>query len=396
MISLHYFNPGSEEAICSGIPNYTPSSNVQRMSKDLACLPIWYAKATDYVWAEGELARKYIAEMRHSFSDLPRLFPEEVQESSVLSLEASPWGVAPNSLRACQQLKKKQNLSLIVPEWHDVYRTLVGRQMAREVLLRVKELLPDIAFPEPPCFCRTPEEVIHYINGSASSFVLKMPFSSSGRGLLWLPFGRVEEKERQWINGAIRKQGEISIEAVLDKVQDFAMEFYSDGKGKVEYCGLSVFGTLERGAYSGNILGSEAYLMSFLLRFVTEELLDRVRRALETALAERYGRLYAGNIGVDMLLYRQGNEIRIYPCVEINMRQTMGMLAVCLSERIGEGKHGHFSVRYEKPEGEVLRKHRQMQEQYPLIMAEGKIRRGYLSLCPVSTETHYWTYIIVS
>ena len=47
-------------------------------------------------------------------------------------------------------------------------------------------------------------------------------------------------------------------------------------------------------------------------------------------LSEIYGYLYTGCIGVDMLLYRQPDSLswNIHPCVEINMRQTMGMVAV--------------------------------------------------------------------
>ena len=72
-------------------------------------------------------------------------------------------------------------------------------------------------------------------------FILKTPFSSSGRGLQWLYSSELMEKDRQWIEGAVRKQGEISIELALDKQQDWAMEFESDGKGTVTYGLLSVF-----------------------------------------------------------------------------------------------------------------------------------------------------------
>lgn len=47
-------------------------------------------------------------------------------------------------------------------------------------------------------------------------------------------------EDENWIEGAFNKQGMISIESGLDKVQDFAMEFYSDGQGTVRYEGLSV------------------------------------------------------------------------------------------------------------------------------------------------------------
>ena len=40
----------------------------------------------------------------------------------------------------------------------------------------------------------------------------------------------------------------VSIEPALDNKQDFAMEFYSDGAGNIQYLGVSVFGTAQRGA----------------------------------------------------------------------------------------------------------------------------------------------------
>ena len=93
-------------------------------------------------------------------------------------------------------------------------------------------------------------------------FVLKTPYSSSGRGLLWVEKRKPDTKTKNWIQGAFNKQGMISIESGLDKVQDFAMEFYSDGQGTVRYEGLSVFNTEERGSYTGNILEEQSTMLS--------------------------------------------------------------------------------------------------------------------------------------
>ena len=207
------------------------------------------------------------------------------------------------------------------------------------------------------------------------------------------------EKDRQWIEGAVRKQGEISIEPALDKQQDWAMEFESDGKGAVTYRGLSVFGTAERGAYSGNILGSESLRESFILAHLPSLTFIQVKKALEIVLSEIYGYLYTGCIGVDMLLYRQPDSLswNIHPCVEINMRQTMGMVAVQLSEQFLEANHtGRFVVDYEALPGEVQNKDKDMRQKYPLVVTNGKIQSGYLSLCPISSDTHYWAYIIIT
>ena len=181
---LHYFNPGSEEAIGAGVQNYTPSANVQCMFKDLACLPLWYADLQDYVWVESSDTEKYVKDMRSLFPDLPKLFPAEAHDTEAIPIQAAPWGLAPNSLRAYQHLKKQRSLLLTIPEWKDVYRKLVSRETAQEVLQRLTAFLSDIQLPETPCFCSSTEEVIHYINKHQPPFILKTPFSSSGRGFL--------------------------------------------------------------------------------------------------------------------------------------------------------------------------------------------------------------------
>ena len=100
-----------------------------------------------------------------------------------------------------------------------------------------------------------------------------------------------------------------------------------------------------------------------------------------------------------MLLYHQPDSLswNIHPCVEINMRQTMGMVAVQLSEQFLEANHtGRFVVDYEALPGEVQNKDKDMRQKYPLVVTNGKIQSGYLSLCPISSDTHYWAYIIIT
>ena len=132
-----------------------------------------------------------------------------------------------------------------------------------------------------------------------------------------------------------------------------------------------------------------------MLKFIRKESLEKIKEALTKVLSEIYGTVYTGNIGVDMFLYRSGNEIQIHPCVEINMRQTMGMLAIHLSNRIHEKATGLFKIEFEKAEGQVMQKHLSEQRLHPIIMEGGKLQSGYLNLCPITDQTHYWAYIIV-
>ena len=53
MSRIHYFNPGHETAVLLGTQNYTAPTNVRKMQKDLALLPVWYAEEDDFVYLEG-------------------------------------------------------------------------------------------------------------------------------------------------------------------------------------------------------------------------------------------------------------------------------------------------------------------------------------------------------
>ena len=312
-------------------------------------------------------------------------------------MDAAPWGLSPHSLHLFERLRDKAKVRLSVPTWKEDYFRLTGRQTAAECLEKIQALLPDLPIPVAPRFCTKIREVERYMILCNAPFVLKTPYSSSGRGLLWVEKRKPDTKTKNWIEGAFNKQGMISIESGLDKVQDFAMEFYSDGQGTVRYEGLSVFNTEERGSYTGNILEEQSTMLSRITRFTGEETYSRIQEAVRSVLQEVYGSTYAGCIGVDMLVYRQKDgSFAIHPCIEINMRYTMGMVALRLFQHyVAPRAVGDYRVSYEKEAGEALEKHRLMSETYPLRFANGRIQEGYLSLCPVTKDTHYRAYLLL-
>lgn len=400
MPNIHYFNPGHETAVLQGKKNYTPPRNVQRMQRELAALPVWYAAADDYVFAEENDSPRFFALQPKELKPLARLVTRaELAESgkNFPSLHAAPWGLSPQSLRLFADLKKKHLPSLEVPAWNPSFAELTGRKTAAGCLEKLRARLGGEEVPVAPKFCTQLREIEKYLMLQHAPFVVKTPFSSSGRGLLWLPQRKLAEKDKNWILGALGKQGYVSIECGLEKVQDFAMEFYSDGQGEVRYEGLSVFATEQRGAYTGNILEDQSFMRRRLTRLTGEERLDRVQEALTDVLREVYGPVYTGYLGVDMLVYR-GEEggYAIHPCLEINMRYTMGMVALELFRRyVAPSAQGDFRVSYDASEGEAYANHCFMKKAYPLVWEKGRIKEGYLSLCPVRKDTAYRAYILI-
>ena len=400
MAALHYFNPGHETAVLNGSPYYMLPSNVRQMQEDLGLLPFCYALKDDYILTEKEVCSDFYGKLTDIIGSVARpLVREEVirQEAELPFLKACPWGLSPQSLQQFRYLAGQSSLNMEIPVWDDAISRLVGRETAAICLRSLLRLFPVMDTGICPRFRCSLEEVETFVEKSRFPVLVKAPYSSSGRGLLWIYSGRLKEADRQWITGVLKKQGMVSLEPVLQKIQDFAMEFYSDGKGHVRFEGYSLFSTAGKGAYSGNLLAGQYVIKQLLSASVGEELLDEVGDSLENLLGEVYGALYEGYLGVDMMVYKNADGmLLLHPCVEINMRHTMGLVAFFIMEKmLYPSSEGLFAVRYHGGHNEALSFHRSMEAMYPLVCSGGKIRSGYLSLCPVSESTRYMATILV-
>jgi hypothetical protein len=122
------------------------------------------------------------------------------------------------------------------------------------------------------------------------------------------------------------------VEPYYNKVKDFAMEFEADGHGGIRFLGLSLFHT-KNGAYIGNIVATEQTKRQLLSKLLPLELTDEVCRLIVTE--SRLGS-YQGPFGVDMMVVTDGQRLLLHPCVEINLRRTMGHVALALQPQDDE------------------------------------------------------------
>lgn len=397
---IHLFNPGYETGIAlyaaSGSTHYTPARNVQQMQRDLAWLPLWFADLQDYVWVgnqdtaeptdflPGELSAWATPLSMNTLNDSAFHLPET---------EVAPWGLSPHSIHFFEDLRKRSGQPLWIPPWNDQLTRLVNRQTAADCLNQLLKHIPEIP-SHTPVFCSSLGEVEAYMHSHTPAHIIKTPYSSSGRGVYEVTGSRLQEKESQWIAGALQKQGAISIEPRLDKKTDFAMEFFLDEDENIRFEGYSLFDTAPSGAYIGNRLASQPAIEAYIAQPIGLPLLHQVREATARIIQQTYGKYYKGNIGVDMMIYTDKNgDFAIQPCVEINMRNTMGMISVHLFRQyIDPDATGYFKVVYEK---DAYKQHTVLREQYPQEWKNGKLLKGYLPLCPVHPETFYRAYIIV-
>jgi hypothetical protein len=377
------------------------------MASDLELLPVWYGGAGSYTLVRNMKVSQYMASLPKEFRQLlssPMILNLMMKElfrrkkfdeyPNIPPLTAAIWGVSPRSIDILKELKQA-GMDIEIPEWKEEYALLTKRQTSATCLSILQNNIPvnpPIKIPE---FFSDIDGLRNYIEGNIPPYVIKTPLSSSGRGLYWIESSELGNNDVSWITGALKKQEQLSIEPGLDKVLDFAAEFYSDGNGEVDYVGLSIFETQAHGQFVGCMLGSQEKLQRHLGEYMSPEDYKFLVEQIRLVLKEVVGSSYTGFMGVDMFIYKTvAGNYAIHPFVELNLRYTMGLVAMQISHQfVHPESQGLLRIVYYVYN--TLREHNRMMAGSPLIIDRGYIRSGYMSLCPVNRDTHYMAIIDV-
>lgn len=324
-MKLLVFNPEHDLALAANLSNFTAPHAGRQLRADLGFIPAIWAAANDFVLVENveDAERRFLRLTRRPFG---RFIAKELlcklQFSAVdvwgwdLAIRAYllRWGVDAAVMPTVTQI--------------DAIRQLSHRRYAMQLLERLQ--MPGTIGRS----CETDQmEMIADRLQSGEHLVVKAPWSSSGRGVRFME-GDMNIYDNGWVRHVIEKQGSVMVEPYYNKVKDFGMEFVSDGKGIVSYVGLSLFQT-SNGAYTGNILASEDEKEYMISRYISVDLLKAIRQKICTLMGVLLKDRYAGAFGIDMMVVRRddGDGFLLHPCVEINLRRTMGHVAINLTER---------------------------------------------------------------
>lgn len=333
---IHIFNPEHDLALASNLDNFTAPHAGRDLRHDLGFLPALWAEEGEGVLIEDRLAAEHAfgklgLPMKGVFvtpSELPPLFSDS-------SFSFEPWGwdraIRGELLRLgvpAQRLPDDGYLNFVRQTSH--------RSWAAEHLLRpLRQINGTVGEAET---ARTLSEVRRFLS-VRHHVVLKAPWSSSGRGVRYVSDGTdgiastfgLTPQFQGWIEHVLRRQGAILMEPYYNKVMDLGMEWYSDGQGYVRYCGLSLFNTL-KGAYTGNLLADEEEKREKVAQYLDLTILDEVKQKIQELLSTSISDVYNGYLGVDMMIVSKGDALCLHPCVEMNLRKTMGWVALHLHD----------------------------------------------------------------
>lgn len=322
MPALYIFNPEHDLSLAAGnTPSYTPPAEAVKVKKKLALLPVNFAGNSDFIlipdgFSEDEIKRLEFYDIV-SRKGVKLVCPKDLGAIANRIEKVEPWGwdfhladylkrtgIPEGLLPTTEELDRIRDLShrrTTIP-----FRKAIAKRLNREPKFLPQELI-------------SLKEVTDFYKEHPDGF-FKAPWSSSGHGIVVAD--HISEKGlMEWASGTLKRQGSIIAEPAWKRVFDFATE-WKIRDGEAIFLGYSVFEASSRGKYHNNLKASQHKLLSVIEERVPN--FDyRVIKAQAKALEKLVAPYYSGPAGIDMLVDEDGE---INPCVEINLRLTMGMV----------------------------------------------------------------------
>lgn len=326
-MTLYIFNPDHDLALASGLANFTPPHAGRQLRLDLGWLPaLWETGNDDWVLTtDAEKATRAVSRRKVNtsrFTDTRKPVPQGIDSiapwgwNAALKAELSRWGIDRRLLPTEEQLADIRMLS------HRRTAALLLPLLQTEGTVGVMNE------------CSTEEQVTERV-ASCGKAVLKAPWSSSGRGVRFVKMSDLQGPAasatiKGWLRNTLQRQQSVMVEPCYHSVKDFGMEFMAHADGTVSFMGLSLFHT-RNGAYTGNIIATEQTKHELLGRYVSTELLKRIRENICQLMPSVLKGRYQGLFGIDMMVVAGG---LLHPCIEINLRRTMGHTALALARTL--------------------------------------------------------------
>ncbi len=364
MGALHFFNPGNDLALASGQRYYTPPAAAVTLAHAGSWLPLLLGDEGDFVIAApGSFPAGIDGKWAHGMSAW------HGEEADSLR----PWGWSPWAIEYAANAFRKKGAG-----WKEAFETEV--EMPR--LLALTHRRTSIAVHDALATGLTPVEAFSVDDARTvvdawDKVVGKSPLSGSGRGVFHGSIRTADAFLRRCA-ASIARQGSVMIERELEPVAEFAMLFEMKKETGIDFLGYSLFET-SGDAYTSNLLLPDDEIRMKLSLLCPAEDFEALERRVADAMRQVIGRIpYEGYFGVDMMIYNAGTTTAVNPCIEVNMRTTMGVVAWKATHRLLHGTSvGRFRL------GGMP------QALSPARWLDGRLAEGSISLSPADSKVAF-------
>lgn len=402
---IYIFNPTCELAIANGTFSYMPPRLLQRFEADLEVIPAYFGRSNDYVIVKEDIDKDWQDFMKDLGFNLPKFILKEELNLPLRFNECigflRPWGWSPVTHNFFKEIKSYcSDAFKNTPNynWDSAQKELYSRKTSLNIykdIISSNKLDYFSGINDTPSICNNLEEVQDNLD-KYGKIIVKAPWSSSGRGILIIRGKELSTPESQWISGILKNQKYIMVEELRDKLFDISFHYYIDQCTGVNYIGNASFSTDNKGAYVGNNLQAipdnlDSEIKQFLTKDKIETIADLLKKGLEKSPLEKK---YCGYLGVDAYVYRTEKGLKIFPCVEINLRYNMGTLNLRIRDFVHPKSEGLIitdRVMDESVSDFISR----MKKEYPVLHKDGKLFKGFVPLTPAGKYSVFVNYLLM-
>lgn len=161
--------------------------------------------------------------------------------------------------------------------------------------------------------------------------VIKTAFGFSGRGSYIFDSPLLPPKVENELVKELENGHLLIGQPWVKRIFDFSTQWVIHESKKIDYLGATLLENTPSGGYLRTVIGDLRTLFGDYYPFLKEHL-EKVKIVLDRMAHEGY----YGSLGIDAMVYQNPhneNEILLHPIVEINLRKTMGWLALMLYQK---------------------------------------------------------------
>lgn len=328
MPKLHYFYPQNDGALADNRVGYMATRTAIALAQSGATIALWTGDKGDRFICDG-VNGQWLDKMQELFG-----IRVDVWNGNPQGFIPAPWGWSLPVRRTYRDLGFADNM---LPTDSDIDR--IRRLSHRRTSILLASALHRF---NPTLFCAPANECNELsFEQISDSIVIKQPWSSSGRGILFGNALTQSDLLRQ-ARGMIRRQGSVIVQPLYNDVVNFSILFsYTDGRATM--LGISVFDTDGRGSYTASMVAAPPQIEQYLRERGVDPDIARTDIFPDT-LTALLGGAYTGLLGIDMMGI-PCNGSMCYAVAEINLRTTMGHVALSLGNRfVTPGYCGRFTI----------------------------------------------------
>ncbi|MBA4716470.1 MAG: DUF455 family protein [Verrucomicrobiales bacterium] len=337
---VHWFNPNAELHSRAHLNGNEIKMNrfETAIEKDLEILMAAFSKRDDIVLFRELPSVSHLEKLQSSGFEIPDAISENEIGSGKLG-GFRPWAWSPEASQLfkpfAQQVSKK-----VKDQWRP---PVPGLWLSKEIGYLLEKRIGSLENNR--SVCRDADHALSIIN--SNSVVYKPGYGCAGKGFR-IANDKNSELEK-WLSAVIKENGFVIAEPWVERVEDFSVHYHIED-GKVDFLGVTKVVNDHRGRFRGidaaprwsKLINQE--LAAFLYK---EELFGKWYHEI---IPKELGLLldqYNGPVSIDAMIWRDSyGNLCLRKIVEINVRMTMGRVALDLQKRMAASKS--CSLRIEK------------------------------------------------